>query len=364
MTGTFKNFFFFLIRSIVFWVIACCFFIIIRQYAINELENIREDSPFYIPVTQWLHFGVLVGLAIGVIYATGEWTFEKYITPKLNLGISIVIKTISYLLVLIIILSILTFRIEKYLDVDLSNDRGWWRTSKIFWLTVVYFWVCSMVFALMKIASERFGRGMFFNILIGKYRKPQEVNKLFMFLDLKSSTSIAEAIGHFKYSQMIQDCFYDLNSLIDKYDADIYQYVGDEAVLTWDYNSGTKKNRCISLFFAFKKRLKQRSEYYLKTYGHQPEFKAGLHGGKLMVAEIGAVKKDLAFHGDVINTASRIQSLCSTYDKELLISEPVLSKLSISETHYELLSEDVELRGKDERLKIYAIDNRTVKNKV
>ncbi|WP_219011061.1 hypothetical protein [Aquimarina litoralis] len=47
-----------------------------------------------------------------------------------------------------------------------------------------------------------------------------------MFLDLNSSTSIAEKIGHMKYSQLIQDCFDQLD-MTEDFGAEIYQYVGD-----------------------------------------------------------------------------------------------------------------------------------------
>ena len=241
------------------------------------------------------------------------------------------------------------------LDRDLSNDRGWWKTNLRFWITVLYFVVASIVFSLFRIANDRFGRGNFIQVLIGKYKRPKEQEHVLMFIDLKDSTKIAERLGHKKYSQFIQDCFIDLNLSLSNFGAEVYQYVGDEAVIYWPSNKGFKNNNCINLFFAFQNRLKRRSKYYSKKYTFNPEFKAGLHFGKLMVAEIGTIKKDLAFHGDVINTASRIQSLCNNFSKHLLVSESILENLNISETHYQLISQDMELKGKEERLKIYAI---------
>ncbi len=52
-----------------------------------------------------------------------------------------------------------------------------------------------------------------------------------------------------------------------------------------------------------------------------PVFKAGLHGGTVMVAEVGILKKEIAFHGDTINTAARIQALCNEKDKIFLASD-------------------------------------------
>jgi adenylate cyclase len=76
--------------------------------------------------------------------------------------------------------------------------------------------------------SDKFGQGVLISFLLGKYYRPKEDDRIFMFMDLKSSTTSAEKLGHIKYSQFIQDCFFDITDVITKYDAKIYQYVGDE----------------------------------------------------------------------------------------------------------------------------------------
>mgnify|MGYP000553136404 FL=1 len=142
-----------------------------------------------------------------------------------------------------------------------------------------------------------------------------------MFLDLKSSTSYAEEHGHLKYSRLIQDCFYDLADIVVKRNALVYQYVGDEVVLTWDVEEGVKDNNCINTFFEFDRALKKRAEYYLKNYGRNSEFKSGIHYGEAVITELGGVKKEIAFHGDTLNTASRIQSVCNEMKKCLFFGK-------------------------------------------
>ena len=192
-------------------------------------------------------------------------------------------------------------------------------------------------------------------MLLGTYKKPKEEKRVFMFLDLKSSTTIAETLGHFKYSQLIQDSFYDLNDIVPTYSAEIYQYVGDEAVLSWPYHKGLANNNCVALFFAFQTILKSRNSYYMNKYGLVPEFKAGLHGGKLMVAEVGVVKKELAFHGDVINTSARIQSECNTYNVAVLISEALKEDLQADSKYAMKPIGSLLLKGKKKELNVFAI---------
>lgn len=49
-----------------------------------------------------------------------------------------------------------------------------------------------------------------------------------------------------------------------------------------------------------------------------PEFKAGLSLGLVTVAEVGELKTEFAYHGDVLNTAARIEGYCIEFNKPLL----------------------------------------------
>ena len=177
-----------------------------------------------------------------------------------------------------------------------------------------------------------------------------------MFLDLKDSTPYAEKLGHIKFSQLIQDCFYDLNLIVSDFDAEIYQYVGDEAILCWTPDQGVKDLNCIAVFFAFKQKLSEHSDHYQENYGLIPEFKAGANVGEATIAEVGDVKREIAYHGDVLNTAARIQGVCNTYGKALLISEKLEKLLTFSNKYQKELVGEVELKGKARPVKIYSIE--------
>ena len=192
-------------------------------------------------------------------------------------------------------------------------------------------------------------------LLLGRYKKPKEEKRIFLFLDLKSSTTYAERLGHFKYSQLLQDCFYDLNGVLLDYDAEIYQYVGDEAVLTWPYKKGVYRNNCISVFFAFQDVLRKKEGLYLKKHGVIPQFKAGLHGGILMATEIGVIKKELAYHGDVINVSSHIQKECNKYNVPLLVSGKLLEDLDHQSPFIQKYIGCIKLKGKNKRVDLYTI---------
>lgn len=357
MSKTLKTFLNFLWQSILFWTIAMVLWGMFRFFGLEDSAGtlLNAQSQHNLNMMEILPLFALAGFLLGILYATIEFTFEKYGSKRRAIGWSIVIKTIIYLFIIILISTSMIELGTELFGVEKDNKLGWWRSDKSFWITVLYFMLGSLIFSFIKIANEKFGQGIFLKMLWGTYKNPKEEKRIFMFLDLKSSTSIAEALGHFKYSQLIQDCFYDLNEVVPKFAAEIYQYVGDEAVLSWPYTKGLANNNCVALFFAFQTLLNTRSSYYTKKYGLLPEFKAGLHGGNLMVAEVGVVKKELAFHGDVINTSARIQAACNTHNVAVLVSEELKEDLPAGHRYATQAIGNLLLKGKKEALNVYTI---------
>ncbi|MDT0539913.1 adenylate/guanylate cyclase domain-containing protein [Croceitalea sp. P059] len=341
-------------QSIVFWTFAMTLFAIFRYYGLGEEEGISTGPEHQ--GSRILPIFALFGFFIGIISALIEFFLDKYLSKRISIGLNLFISMLIYL-IFIIILSTITIEISNTIyGLKIDNAVGWWRKDKTFWTVIIYMNIAALGFSFIQIANDKFGKGVFVKMLFGKYKEPKEEKRIFMFLDLKSSTTIAEKLGHFKYSQLIQDCFYDLNEVVPEYDAEIYQYVGDEAVLSWPYQKGLSNNNCVRLFFTFRKKLFDKTDYYTNKYGISPEFKAGLHGGILMVAEVGVVKKEVAYHGDVINTSARIQAECNAHKVPILISEKLLKDLDRDDFFSTRHLGDVLLKGKKQEVKIHTVE--------
>jgi adenylate cyclase len=221
----------------------------------------------------------------------------------------------------------------------------------------VYFYILTVavIFSIFSQLKLMIGEQQFNSMIRGRFYRPREEERIFMFLDLKSSTTIAERMGHIDYSKLIQDCFNDVSVVLEN-EAEIYQYVGDEIVLTWESEKGLKDHNCIKAFFHYKKRLKEQEEHYMSKYGLHPEFKAGLNIGTVTVTEVGKYKKEIAYHGDPINTAARIQGLCNSLNADLLISEEL--KEALTENDFNFTSKGtLELKGKEERVNLYEVES-------
>lgn len=361
MTVRFKLLMRLFLSSILFWMAAMLLFYLIRFNGLEQQLSIFSSELLELPLKTYFRYSIFIGFILGVTHAIIELIFNLFLSKKLVPVLVIILKSIIYFIIIVIILSLASIYLENQFDIDLKNEQGWWQKNGMFWSMIVYFMTMSIVISLLRIALDKFGKGMFFNMLIGKYRRPQEEERILMFLDLKDSTAIAEQLGHKQYSNFIQDCFKDLNTVLDKYEADVYQYVGDEAVLSWATNKGFRKNNCVNLFFSFQKRLNKKQHYYKKQYNFNPTFKAGLHCGKLMIAEVGTIKKEIAYHGDVINTAARIQSLCNTYDAQLLVSETLLSRSTITLNYDAVYVDKVILKGKENTVSILKVTEKVSK---
>jgi adenylate cyclase len=239
-------------------------------------------------------------------------------------------------------------------DNVITPEQSW---EHFFQLLLVYNVAAGLLISFINQVNKKFGPGVLLPLLLGRYRSPREEKRIFLFMDLKSSTPIAETLGHMKYSAFIRDSFMDINTMLSSYHAQVYQYVGDEVVVTWSVSEGLKRLSCVRFFFACEEKFKERSAHYIKHFGRVPEFKAGLHMGKVTVVEVGNIKRDIAYHGDTMNTAARIQSVCNQYNKRFLTSKYVFENSEIEKFYYTESLGTITLKGKNQPVEVASIES-------
>ena len=106
----------------------------------------------------------------------------------------------------------------------------------------IFIFICTLIVLFI---DDKYGPGVFIAFIRGKYFKPNRVQRTFMFLDLKDSTTIAEKLGEYEYFNFLKDVFKDVTKPITSAKGTIYQYVGDEIVVTW------KKTDDLAVFHVF-----------------------------------------------------------------------------------------------------------------
>lgn len=307
-------------------------------------------------------FATIAMLACGMFVGFIEINFIRRRFKRVSFTRKIIYKFAFYGLLLFLIV-VITFPIAASIELNLPlYDPDVWGKfqgflfSLTFLSTGLQLAVTLLLILLYASISEYFGYDVFRHFLTGKYHKPKEEHRIFMFLDMKSSTKIAEQLGHIKYFDLLQDYYTDLSEAIIKYHGEIYQYVGDEVVITWRSEKGLQGQNCVKCFYAMKDALDNRKDYYSSCYGVAPSFKAGVHLGQVTTGEIGDLKKDIVFSGDVLNTTARIQALCNQFDADLLASEDLVTKLGQTDQFLVNSIGNIELRGKSRSLELYKID--------
>jgi len=281
---------------------------------------------------------------------------------KIPFLLLLISRTVIYLIIILITLfSIvyITYYLEDGISLGPAIERYYYRNmvaTHDFIYGMSYAVISAFVFTFFTQLNLLVGRGKILKYISGRYHKPIEDERILMFLDISSSTTIAEKIGHLKYSSFIKDFIYELNDAIIIAEAEIIQYVGDELLIMWNMKKGIKNNNCVNLYFLAEEQINRKKQNFIDKYGVYPQFKSGLHAGKMIIMEVGTLKKEISHYGDSMNTAARIRSTCNEVHKDLLISDTLLEKLDLGpEYKVEHLGPFV-LKGKEEKVSLSAIE--------
>ena len=312
-----------------------------------------ERNIFVTPMT-----ALITGLFIGTLEIV---YFNKWFAQK-SFGKKILYKSAIYLAIILlftIILSLVANFVE--LRASVFNRQVWnnvWAflSDASFLSVVVYIVTGILVSQFYNEVSESIGHEVLNNFFTGKYHRPIEEERIYMFLDMRSSTTIAENLGHVMYFKMLREYFADLSEAVIKHSGQIYQYAGDEMIVTWNLKKGLQNNDCIQCFFAMKKIIAGQVAKYREKFGLLPQFKAGLHCGKVTTGEIGVIKKEIIFTGDVLNTTARIQGLCNQFNVDLLVSGELVKKLDLDISFSIKSLGENELKGRGEKISLFTFE--------
>lgn len=326
------------------------------------------DSDFY-PSTGNLYtftpiLPAIMSMFMGLFAGTIEVFYLNKSFQKSSFLKKIILKTAIYLLIVTLaILIIIVFTNAFELGVSILDEKVWisvlnFLSSFAFWSLMIYFAVVLSICLFYTEVSDNIGQAVLLNFFTGKYHQPIEEERIFMFLDMKSSTTIAEQLGHVHYFKMLKEYYTDLSNPIIKFGGEIYKYVGDEVIVTWKLKNGFRNHNCLNCFFAMKAALSSQAQKYQANYDVVPTFKAGIHFGEVTTAEIGVIKKEITFSGDVLNTTARIQGLCNTYQTDLLVSENLVQAMQLDKTWKAIPLGEAELRGRHEKINLYTIKNK------
>lgn len=304
----------------------------------------------------WVWLNLIYGFAIGGTIFFILYTYTDYLHAKLTKRFNLIVSLLllSFFYVIVIYAVSLFFSMLSNL-----NNLGWiidnfstYISLDIFTYGLAYGLIISFLLNFVFLIDILLGNKILLSMLIGKYHRPLSEKRFFLFVDLKGSTTIAERLGSIRYMQFLNDFYYDVSGPVIMSSGEIYKYVGDEIIITWREKKGKQKNNCYECFLLCREKVAQQQEKYLSKYGIKPEFRAGLHFGEVVTGELGYIRKEITFLGDVLNTTSRMMEECKNRQTDLIVSEDAASRLTNAQ-HLQNLG-PVMLRGKSEKIILHA----------
>ena len=315
---------------------------------------------YFIPMHATIN-GLLVGLIGGLSISLGDIFYFQSSGRRLRFPIFLTMQTLFYLVVinmvtiLVMVGHYVVFHDNTVTEAFATEELQYFLYGGDYISINIYGLLIIFLINFVRQMNRMLGHNALVNYFTGKYHKPVEEERVFMFLDLNASTSIAERLGHMRYHQFLSDFVYDVTPAIVESKGEIYQYVGDEIVVTWTKENGIRNAECINCYFRIATAIYMVSHTYEKKYGIVPEFKAGYHYGMVTTGLIGDIKRDIVFHGDTVNTASRIRSECTTANRNLLLSRDLLQKIPVSDFLTPESIGRIKLKGKEEEIELYTI---------
>ena len=341
--------------------LATAWVLLFYDYSFTGNRNLDPETNITLTLPVFFFASIAVFI-IGLLVGTLEMVvFEKRFT-NFRLLSKIGAKFFIYAGFLLIIISI-TYPIAEGIESgvspfhpDVLSKFIRFSKSTMFLNTMIQLssqLIISLIYAAI---SENLGHNILKNFFTGRYHRPKVEKRIFMFLDMKNSTSIAEELGHVRYFDFLRKYYDALSDAIINHLGEVYQYVGDEIVITWELDKGIQNDNWLACYFSLEEKLASLKNDFESEFGTSPKFRAGVHFGEVSTGEIGALKKEIVFTGDVLNTAARLQALGKEYKSDLVFSEELNNLIYDKNTFETKHLGEILLRGKSLKTEVFTVN--------
>jgi adenylate cyclase len=206
-------------------------------------------------------------------------------------------------------------------------------------------------------AGRLLGYGTMINLLLGLYVHPRQVERGFLLIDMKDSTGHAERLGAVRFHELLNAFFRDTADAGLECGAEIYKYVGDEAILTWSDARALGAGDCLACPFTLRDFIAANAARYRKRFGVVPEFRAALHYGEIVAGEIGDVRREIAYVGDTLNVAARLLEAARTTGRDVIVSVDMLARATLPPSARAEMLPVLAVRGRARPLEVAALSS-------
>ncbi|XOV94999.1 MAG: hypothetical protein ACFHWX_09870 [Bacteroidota bacterium] len=279
--------------------------------------------------------GITIGLLGSLFLSFSELYLNTPLKKKMKFIPQVLFKTLFYasffILLILLVYSVnrSIFSHTNYLNYIKGAEFSAFIYEGDFNIIVGYTLVISAAIVFVHQMSLKMGQGILLNLIFGKYHHPTKEERIFMFLDLNDSTTLAEKMGEVRFNQFINEFFIDITDPIVQSYGLIYRYVGDEIVVTWKPSQGIRNINCLRFFFLVIETIKSLREKYLTKYSIIPQFSAAFHIGTVVIGQVGDIKSQIVLSGPALYEGNIIEKKCRDLGCSHLISHQLIEKLEL-----------------------------------
>jgi adenylate cyclase len=303
------------------------------------------DLGYQIPILDRAINGGIMGTLISGFYLL--FTIEVLRKPKMRkLRYSYLVCLSFFALVMITVLVHSVVGYFRFREHAISSHS--------FIVSILISMGFAFLVTLVETVRQFSGKSVIKNVLLGRYYHAKQEDLIFLFIDLRSSTSLAEQLGSEKFFNFLNEFHSTVEDCVRGCSGTIYKYLGDGQIVIWP---GDKADLAFEMNLILQKEIQILQSRILKLYGQPMVFTAGLHRGPVLIGEIGTEKREIGYWGNTINTAQRIQALCKENETTMMMSEDFYN--SLSPQAYENASLEkitgVFLKGKSSAINLYKV---------
>ncbi|MBE9199564.1 MULTISPECIES: adenylate/guanylate cyclase domain-containing protein [unclassified Nodularia (in: cyanobacteria)] len=183
-----------------------------------------------------------------------------------------------------------------------------------------------------------------------------------LFCDIRSYTSMSEAMTPMEIFLFLNDYLACMGKAIDESGGFIDKYIGDAIMALFDDQA---TDGALKAALLMQKSLDQFN--HERSHHGLPKIAVGIgiHRGEVVMGTVGfTCRIDSTVVGDSVNIASRVENITKYHDCRILVTDAVIFSLSQPELFsLRLVDQYVKLRGKDEAIAIYEVEDKIIYEK-
>jgi len=186
----------------------------------------------------------------------------------------------------------------------------------------------------------------------------QEREIAVLFLDLRGSTKLGEERLPFDVLFILNQFFQEMTQAVEETGGHFSQFLGDGLMAIYGLNQPIDKacKQAIDGAASMFARLERTNEALKNDLPAPLQIGVGIHSGIAIVGEMGPPKgRTISAIGDTVNTAARMEALCKPLGCRFVLSAGVAEHAGVSLP--DSTRQDVEIRGRDEKLPVYALND-------